>query len=190
MAKPLQSVFNGDPMPNITIPRPAADEYDPYYAKYISLVPDGDLIKILSAQIEETSNLLKAVAESKAGFRYAPGKWSIKEVVGHLSDTERIFSYRALRIGRGDTTPLPGFEQDDYVRAANFDARLLTDLVNEFRAVRQATITLLKSFDEDALRRRGVASDKPISVRALAYNIAGHELHHLEILRTKYQLVG
>ncbi len=177
-------------MSHITIPRPAADEYDPYYAKYISLVPDGDLVKILSTQIEETTNLLKAVPESKAGFRYAPGKWSIKEVVGHLSDAERIFSYRALRIGRGDTTPLPGFEQDDYVNGTNFDAHLLTDLVNEFRAVRQATITLLKSFDEEALRRRGVASDKPISVRALAYCMAAHELHHVEILRTRYGLAG
>jgi uncharacterized damage-inducible protein DinB len=175
-------------MSHIIIPRPAADEYDPYYAKYISLVPDGDLVKILSAQIEETSNLLKAVAESKAGYRYAPGKWSIKEVVGHLSDAERIFSYRALRFGRGDTTPLPGFEQDDYVKGTNFDARLLTDLVNEFRAIRQATITLLKSFDEETLRRRGVASDKPISVQALAYCITGHELHHVGILRTRYQL--
>jgi len=177
-------------MSTITIPRPAADEYDPYYAKYVSLVPDGDLIKMLVAQIDETSKMLNAVAESKAGLRYAPGKWSIKEVVGHLSDTERIFSYRALRIGRGDTTPLPGFEQDDYVKGTNFDARLLTDLVNEFRAVRQATITLLKSFNEDELRRRGVASEKSISVRALAYNIAGHELHHLEILRTRYGLTG
>ncbi len=177
-------------MPNINIPRPGADEYDPYYGKYISLVPEGDLIKILSAQIDETTKLLSTVAEAKAGFRYAPGKWSIKEVVGHLSDTERIFSYRALRIGRGDTTPLPGFEQDDYVRGANFDALLFTDLVNEFRAVRQATITLLKSFDEEALRRRGVASEKPISVRALAYNIAGHELHHAGMLRTRYQLGG
>lgn len=173
-------------MPNLSIARPGTDEYDPYYGKYISLVPDGDLIKILSAQIDETSHLLNAVTESKAGFRYAPGKWSIKEVVGHLSDAERIFSYRALRIGRGDTTPLPGFEQEDYVKGTNFDVRLLTDLVNEFRAVRQATITLLKSFDEEALRRRGVASDKPISVRALAYCIAGHELHHLAILRARY----
>ncbi len=173
-------------MPKITIPRPNADEHDPYYAKYIALVPDGDLLALLSAQIEETGDLLKNVPESKAGYRYAPGKWSIKEVVGHLSDTERIFSYRALRFARADVTPLPGFEQEDYVKGTNFDARLLTDLVSEFRAVRQATVTLLKSFDEDALRRRGVASEKPISVRALAYNIAGHELHHVEILRTRY----
>jgi len=177
-------------MPKITIPRPSADEHDPYYAKYIALVPDGDLLALLSAQIEETCNLLKNVPESKAGYRYAPGKWSIKEVVGHLSDTERIFSYRALRFARVDATPLPGFEQDDYVKAANFDARQLAELVSEFRAVRQTTVALFRSFDEDAFRRRGVASDKSISVRALAYNIAGHELHHVEILRTRYQLVG
>jgi uncharacterized damage-inducible protein DinB len=177
-------------MPSLAIPRPAADEYDPYYAKYVSLVPDGDLVKMLSTQIEKTSKLLNAVAESKAGFRYAPGKWSIKEVVGHLSDSERIFSYRALRFARADTNPLPGFEQDDYVKSAGFDARLLADLLDEFRAVRQATVTLLKSFDEEALRRRGVASDKPISVRALAYNIAGHELHHGEILRTRYLIAA
>ena len=173
-----------------TITRPNADEHDPYYAKYIALVPDGDLLALLSAQIEETCNLLKNVPESKAAYRYAPGKWSIKEVVGHLSDTERIFSYRALRFARADVTPLPGFEQDDYVKAANFEARQLAELVNEFRAVRRATVALFKSFDEEALRRRGLASGKPISVRALAYNVAGHELHHVEILRTRYQLGG
>lgn len=173
-------------MANFMISRPATGEYDPYYGRYISLVPDGDLIQLLLAQIDKTTNVLSTVTASKAEFRYAPGKWSIKEVVGHLGDSERIFSYRALRFARGDTTPLPGFEQDDYVKSANFDARQLEDLVNEFRAVRQATITLLKSFDEEALRRHGVANDQPISVRALAYIIAGHELHHLDVLRAKY----
>jgi hypothetical protein len=177
-------------MSKFMIARPNADEHDPYYARYISLVPDGDLLTILSAQIEQTTSLLKSVPESKAGYRYAPDKWSIKEVVGHLSDTERIFSYRALRFARADTVPVPGFEQDDYVKAANFDARSLTDLVNEFRAIRQATVALLGCLDEAAALRRGVASGKPISVRAIAYNIAGHELHHVEGLRTLYEIGG
>ena len=145
------------------IPRPQADEYAPYYGNYIGRVPDGDLLAQLSTQLGETLKLIQAIPEARGTHRYAPGKWSIKEVIGHVSDTERIMSYRALRIGRGDATPLPGYEQDDYVPAGGFDARTLADLALELAAVRQATIHLFRHFDAEALTRRGTASDRPFT---------------------------
>ena len=168
------------------IARPGTDEYAPYYGTYIGKVPDGDLRAMLSSQLRETLALIRSIPESRGGHRYAPDKWSIKEVLGHLVDSERIFSYRALRIGRGDSTPLPGFEQDDYVPSGRFGERTLHDLADELGAVRQATIHLFAHLDEAALERRGTASGKSISVRALAYIIAGHELHHVGILKTRY----
>lgn len=168
------------------IARPGTDEYAPYYGTYIGKVPDGDLRAMLASQLVETLALIRSIPESRGGHRYAPDKWSIKGVIGHLADSERIFSYRALRIGRGDTTPLPGFEQDDYVPMGNFDARTLRDLADELAAVRQATLHLFAHLDLAAFERRGTASGKPVSVRALAYIIAGHELHHVGILKTRY----
>jgi uncharacterized damage-inducible protein DinB len=168
------------------IARPGTDEYAPYYGTYIGKVPDGDLRSMLSAQLAETLALIRSIPEARGGHRYAPDKWSIKGVLGHLADSERIFSYRALRIARGDATPLPGFEQDDYVPAGGFDDRTLRDLAEELAAVRQATSHLFAHLDPAALERRGTASGKPISVRALAYIIAGHELHHVGILKTRY----
>lgn len=168
------------------IARPGTDEYAPYYGTYIGKVPDGDLRAMLASQLAETLALIRSIPESRGGHRYAPDKWSIKGVLGHLADSERIFSYRALRIGRGDTTPLPGFEQDDYVPMGNFDARTLRDLADELAAVRQATIHLFAHLDHAAFERRGTASGNPVSVRALAYIIAGHELHHVGILKTRY----
>jgi hypothetical protein len=176
----------GKSMPQSSIARPASDEFAPYYNTYISKVPDSDLVELLSQQVEETSVFLAAVPESKANMSYAADKWSIKEVVGHISDTERIMAYRALRIARGDPTPLPGFEQDDYVRTASFNSRPLTDLITDFQNVRTATLSLLRGLDTAALERRGVANGYPVSARALAYIIAGHERHHVEILRTRY----
>lgn len=168
------------------IARPGTDEYAPYYGTYIGKVPDGDLRAMLASQLAETLALIRSIPESRGGHRYAPDKWSIKGVLGHLADSERIFSYRALRIGRGDTTPLPGFEQDDYVPMGNFDARTLRDLADELAAVRQATLHLFAHLNQAAFERRGTASGKPVSVRALAYIIAGHELHHVGILKTRY----
>lgn len=168
------------------IARPGTDEYAPYYGTYIGKVPDGDLRAMLASQLAETLALIRSIPESRGGHCYAPDKWSIKGVLGHLADSERIFSYRALRIGRGDTTPLPGFEQDDYVPMGNFDARTLRDLADELAAVRQATLHLFAHLDQSAFERRGTASGKPVSVRALAYIIAGHELHHVDILKTRY----
>lgn len=166
--------------------KPAADEYASYYSKYTSLVPDGDIVTALAEQVETTLALLRTLTDEQGNSRYAPGKWSIKELIGHIIDAERIFAYRALRIARGDQTPLPGFEQDDYIPNANFDARQLADLAAEFETVRQSTLFLLRNLSEEAWLRRGVASDNPVSVRALAHIIAGHELHHMEILRSRY----
>jgi len=173
-------------MPHAILSRPDATEYAPYYGKYISLIPEGDLIKIMNEQFDHTLATLGNVSETQSLARYEPGKWSIKEVIGHLVDTERIMSYRALRIARGDETPIPGFEQDDYVRAANFDARPFAEIMNEFQAVRQATLTLFRSFDEAALSRRGTASDLAVSARALTHIVAGHERHHINVLQMKY----
>jgi hypothetical protein len=166
--------------------RPASDEYAPYYEKYVSLVPAGDVVETLERQIVDTLALLRSVPEDRAGASYEPGKWSVKELVGHVADTERVFSHRALRFARGDQTPLPGYEQDDYVRAANFDARTLSSIAEEFGRVRAATVALLRSFDEAAWARRGKANDNEVSVRALAHILAGHELHHINILRERY----
>jgi len=164
------------------------DEYAPSYAGYVARAKGAgaDVLAHLAAQGPRTSALLAAVPEARGGFRYAAGKWSIKEVVGHLADGERIMAYRALRIGRGDRTPLAGFDQDPYVAVAGFDARPLADLAAELAAVRAATVALLSHFDAAALARRGIASDNEISVRALAAIIAGHELHHLAILAERY----
>ena len=166
--------------------RPEPTEYNPYYEKYVSLVPAGGIVETLSRQIEDTLALLRSIDEARAAYRYEPDKWSIKQVVGHICDGERIFAYRALRFARSDETPLPGYEQDDYARAGNFDARTLADLAAESERVRAATIALFHSFDTEAMQRRGMANDNEVSVRALAYIIAGHELHHVQVLRTRY----
>jgi len=173
-------------MTTLKINRPDETEYQAYYGKYVSLVQGDDIVAALSGQISETLALLRSVPESQAGFRYADGKWSIKELVGHMIDGERIFAYRALRFARNDRTPLPGFEQDDYIRHASFDACSLGDLIAEFESVRQSTLFLFRHLDAEAWRRRGVASENEVSVRALAYIIAGHELHHAGVLRDRY----
>jgi hypothetical protein len=166
--------------------RPGADEYAPYYAAYVNLVPDGDILALLAEQIGETLDLLRGLSESRAAARYAPGKWSIKEVCGHMIDAERIFSYRALRFARGDRQPLAGFEQDDYIRNADFDSRSIKDLAEEFEHVRRATILLFEHLDGEAWSRRGIASEAEVSVRGLAYIIAGHERHHMGVIRSRY----
>lgn len=166
--------------------RPGADEHAPYYAKYISLVEGEDILAVLHRTPPPVVALLSGMSEEKADYRYAPGKWSVKEVLGHLADAERIFAYRALRISRRDQTPLPGFEQDGYVAAGGFGQRSLARLLAEFSTVREATLALLESLDPEAWTRTGVASNHPVSVRAVAYMTAGHELHHAAILRERY----
>jgi hypothetical protein len=166
--------------------RPEPDEYLPYYERYISLVGQEEILTTLEKQLPETAALLSSRTEADGDFRYAPGKWSVKEVVGHLSDSERVFAYRVLRISRNDQTPIEGFEQDDYVRFGSFERRRLTDLVDEFTHVRKATLSLLRNLDGPAWTRRGLANKSEVSVRALAYIVAGHELHHRTILRNRY----
>ncbi|MGH7496354.1 MAG: DinB family protein [bacterium] len=175
-------------MPDVIILRPQSSEYAPYYGKYIAAIPGEEAFAVLRDQIQETIRLLQSISEDRGSFRYAPGKWSIKEVVGHMCDTERIMAYRALRMARADATALASFEQDDYVNAANFDGRSLHSLTAEFQCIRAATLAFFGSLDEIALQRTGTASDLPFSVRALAYIIAGHERHHVRILEERYQL--
>ena len=169
---------------------PEASEYAPYYGKYTALVTGGDVIRTLEQEATETIAILSSLTEEQGNQRYEKDKWSIKELLGHITDTERIFAYRALRIARNDKTNIEGFEQDDYVRNANFTRQRLADLIAEFKSVRKATLTLLRSLDEEAWTRRGTANKNEISVRALAYVIAGHELHHRKILKEKYLTAG
>jgi hypothetical protein len=174
----------------IAIDRPQSGEYAPYYDRYISLVAGDDVLKTLDQQRREMMLLLSCRDDADGDFRYAPEKWSAKEVLGHICDTERVFVYRALRISRADATPMEGFEQDNYVRNGPFANRPLADLVEDFIAVRRATLSLLRNLDEAAWLRRGVANKNEVTVRALAYIIAGHELHHRRILEEKYFAAG
>lgn len=168
---------------------PAAGEHAPFYARYVALV-GPDPLAALEAQARSTAALLAATPEEKGAHRYAEGKWSVKEVVGHLADSERVFAYRALRIGRADTTDLPGFDENTYVPAGRFDRRTLADLAAEFATVRAASLSLVRSFDEGAIARRGSANGAPVTVRALVAIIAGHEAHHVGLLRERYGLKG
>jgi uncharacterized damage-inducible protein DinB len=174
------------PPPALIIARPQPDEYAPYYGRYIALVQGEDILATLDQQRRQTMMLLSCRDEEDGNFRYAPGKWSAKEVLGHVCDTERVFAYRALRISRADATPLEGFEQDDYVRNGPFAHHPLTEVIEDFIAVRRATLSLLRNLDEAAWMRRGTANKNEVTVRGIAYIIAGHELHHRKILEEKY----
>ena len=167
--------------------RPTAEEHAPYYAKYVALVPDDELtvVQHLADQHHETVGLLRK-AKAKGDHAYEPDKWTVKEVVGHMCDTERIFAYRALRFARADQTDLPGFDENTYVTASNFKSRTMDDLLEELWAVRAATLSLAKHLPTEALTRRGTANGNAVSVRALLYIIAGHERHHLAILKERY----
>lgn len=166
--------------------RPQPDEYAGFFSRYIDGVPDGDIVAFLESQGNATQKMLASIGEEKAGYRYAPDKWSIKQVVGHIADGERVFSYRLLAIARGEKQSLPGFEENEYVAAANFDARSLAELAEGLAATRHATLLLLRSLDEEAWQRRGVANNNALSVRAIAWVTAGHERHHVNILRERY----
>jgi len=168
------------------IARPTSDEYAPSYATYIDAVSQPDVLASLKAQKQSTAQLLAGLNDAQAAFRYAPGKWTLREVIGHLADSERIFSYRLLRIARGDATPLAGFEENDYVPAGQFERRTLASVAAEFAAVRDASLALLQGLDPEAFARRGTASGKPVTARALAFIIAGHEKHHLGVIRERY----
>lgn len=184
-----QIVNNTDPNTCATLVLmrpPEISEYQSYFRKYVSLVQGDDLTEILDHQLTDSLVTLTGISEAKSLHRYDFGKWSIKEVLGHLIDSERIFTYRALRFARNDQTPLEGFDQDPYVVGAGFDERPWGELVAEFEHVRRATILFFRGLKPEAQQRFGVANNAPITVRALGYVIAGHELHHLGILREKY----
>jgi len=170
----------------LVIARPEPDEYAPYYGRYVSLIEGNDIISTLEAQRRQMMLLLCGRQEADGDLRCAPGKWTVKEVLGHVCDTERIFAYRMLRIARDDRTPIEGFEQDDYVRNGPFGASPLPEIIDDYLAVRRATLTLLRNLDPQAWMRRGIANHCEVSVRAIAYLAAGHELHHRRVLETTY----
>ena len=176
------------PTKTAAIGKPEAQEYLAYYGRYISLVQTEDIVSYLQAQQHDFSAKLATINEQQSDLRYASGKWSVKEVLGHLNDSERVFGYRALRISRNDKTAMEGFEQDDYVRDGPFRHLQWSDLVEEFQTVRAATVTLFRNLDEEESRRRGVANKAEVSVRAIAWIIAGHALHHSQVLRDSYHL--
>jgi DinB family protein len=186
MARP--EAFQEQNMSKLSLPRPAADEATAYYHGYISEVP-GELIgKYLVEQLHDLERLMAPLDDTGALARYAAGKWSVKEVLGHLTDAERIFTYRLMRIARSDATPLPGFDENAYVPAGEFDGRTLASLVGEFGALRLSTIALLDGLPPDSWVRRGQASGASITPRALAYIIVGHVVHHARVLRERYRL--
>lgn len=173
-------------LPQHPIPRPQPGEFPPYFEGYLSRLPAGELLDLLEAQWEELGCLLEELDDAAADHRYAAGKWSVKELLGHLLDAERIFAYRILCIARGEAAPLPGFDENAYVAAANFAARPLEGLLEEYDLVRGHTLSLLRGLDEAALARTGTSNGKTVSARALAWLVAGHERHHMTVLKEKY----
>lgn len=166
--------------------RPETGDYAPYYERYVKLIEGDDILKILNEQSKKSQDVLNSFSEHKGNFRYAEGKWTVKEVVGHLLDTERVFAYRALCIARGEKKSLPGFEQDDYVKDGNFNRRELFELNYEFRLLRESNLLLFRSFSTEMLKKKGFANETSITVLAILFIIAGHERHHMNVLREKY----
>jgi hypothetical protein len=166
--------------------RPSSEEYATYYETYISLVPEGAVTDILAEQLEETTEFIAGLSEELANYRYAEGKWTVKEVIGHINDTERIMNYRLLRIARGDQTPLAGYDDEAYVAQASFSTLPFSLLLEDYAAVRRSTLTLLRGLPQEAWSREGVANNSKLTARALAYIIAGHELHHIRVIKERY----
>lgn len=170
----------------MTATRPLANEYAQFYAAYVARVPEGDIVATLERQNGDRNQLLRSIAPGADTFRYGDGKWSVREVVGHLIDAERVFSYRALCIARGDTTPLPGFDENSYILASGYEAVPVTDLATQLDQLRLSNVAFFRALADEAWTRRGTANDNAVSVRAIAFMLAGHELHHLAILRERY----
>ena len=166
--------------------RPEKSEYDPYYERYISLIIDNDIVPVLAGQVTELQDLFTALPEEKGTYAYETGKWTIKEVLSHLIDGERIFAYRVFRIARGDKTPIEGFEQDGYIENSHANERTFAELLDEFNLLRRANVLFFKNLDRDDWVRIGTANDVEISVRAIAFVMAGHIRHHITILRSRY----
>jgi hypothetical protein len=166
--------------------KPGPEEYVPFYNTYISKVGSGDIIKILEEQMESTYQLAKSIAADKEEYAYAPDKWTIKQVWGHMADTERVMAYRLLRFARNDSLELQGFDQDDYMTNSRFNDRTLGDLAEEFKALRKANMYLLKNLNAEEKQRGGLANGNYVTVNALLYIIAGHEHHHIQIVKERY----
>jgi DinB superfamily len=166
--------------------RPNESEYPEYYLPYIKLVPEGDLVALLKGNLLEMVKFFEGISEDDGLFRYAPKKWSIKEVLGHITDTERIMSYRLLRVGRGDQTALAGFNENDYVASSQINRLSIKSILQDFVAARKATITLIQNMPEGAWANTGNANGLPITTQAIAYIIAGHEIHHRKIVLERY----
>jgi hypothetical protein len=167
--------------------RPAVGEYDPASSGYVALAPAlDDPERQLTKQCDRVRDLYARVTDERAGYRYAPEKWTVREVLGHVCDAERILSYRMLRVARGDATPLPGFDENTYVPAAAFNRRPIADVLDEWMAVRRATIELVRGTPEEAWTRRGVANNQPVSARGVLYVLVGHVEHHLKVLDERY----
>jgi len=166
--------------------RPAASDYASFYAGYVALCPEEDIVPAIDHQSAETQRLLSSIDEARASYRYAEGKWSIKEVIGHVTDAERVFGYRALCIGRGETRSLPGFDEKLYMQHAGFDGWRIGDLAEAYALTRRANIVFFRNLPKEAWDRRGLANDTPVTVRALAYILLGHERHHLQVLHERY----
>ena len=167
------------------IKRPQPDEYSDYASRYVNLVGDGPILEILEHLKESTYNFFVGMDPGKADYAYAEGKWTVKQVLGHMADTERVFAYRALAFSR-EAIELPGFDQDVYMEKATFNTRSLEDIANEYKAVRESSLYLFRSMSDEQSTQKGIASGNPVSVRALAYLIAGHELYHINILKERY----
>ena len=165
-------------------------DFPPYFGRYINRVSGMPLLEALDTTKTELLEIFEDIDEEKSNYAYEEGKWTIKEMLSHMIDTERVMSYRALRLARNDKTPLPGFEQDDFVDHANANARTLEELLNEYEVVRNATKVLFETFDNEVLQRKGTVSDGPMIVAALGYIIAGHERHHVGVLKERYLQVA
>jgi hypothetical protein len=169
--------------------RPTASDYAPLHASYVALVADEEeILTAMERQSSETQKLLSSLDEARASYRYAPEKWTVKELFGHVADSERILGYRALSVARGEVQPLPGYDENDYVRNASFESWKLGDLAELYALARRANIVFFKNLQPEAWERRGTANGYPVSVRGLAYVIVGHERHHLKVLREKYNV--
>lgn len=166
--------------------RPSKADYAEYYQKYIDLIEGDDILQILSSLNSEASDICNSFSQTRGDYSYAEGKWTVKEVIGHMMDTDRIFAYRALAIARGEKQPLPSFNQDEYVKNGKFNMRNLSDLTYEYRIVRESNLQLFKGFDRSIYSNRGIAAGNEVTVLALMWMIAGHQKHHLNILKERY----
>jgi hypothetical protein len=170
--------------------RPQQSEYAPYYAGYVGLVPEADILGVLEAQNAELRDLVASVPADRESYRYEPGKWSIREVLGHIGDGERVFGFRAFCFSRGETNPLPGFDEKEYVARSSFDHQGLAELIADFSGLRSSNLRMLRRLAPQTWLNKGTASGNPVSVRALAFILAGHVRHHVKVLRDRYGVVG